>query len=703
MSESSSEKEQTPEPLHRGCLRFFGTPAQTKTRSENAVSDLNPQKVAWFGSDTSESRLGYPSRLSSVPLGTTLHGAVLDFHEGIDPDLLAAVSGLVRGGGLLIVRFPPKSSPPPKRKNLHTFSHKISDVGTALWERFHEYYEAARNSLERPLGSLSTPLQGTIQQALRVAELEQFFLHSKPGVYALTAPRGRGKSAAVGLALASLPDAIRDAVCITAPRQEAASEILRFGRGAMEGDVTPLQFSRPEEVGRNGFPEILVVDEAAQFSITTLRRWVRQFSQARILLSTTTEGYEGTGRGFGLRFLPWVKAQGISLQEGTLSSPLRWGDDDPLERLLHDVLLLGEAPERVSQEITSHPIHHIFTGHELAQNKELLARFFALLVEAHYRTVPGDLERILDAPNMLSHMLVDNGDVVAASLVSQEGELPEALAQRILYGGTRVRGHALPETLLSHAAFPEAGKLRYIRSVRIAVPVGLRRRGLASRLVKLIHEAHQPDCFGTLFGLTPGTLRFRRECGYSLVRLGASRGSRSGEPAAVMLRGETPQGKRLVERLRHRFSQVYPLQEKLHRAGNPLLHPEELHLAIPSNLSDLRGEDPVDRVFDCASYAFGQRTLEEAILGLKERIAEPDFLKALSSEPVGRAFVARIRGEVSWEEAARDAGHSSVRPFMRASRRTLAHLLQDEDPAAPQAWKEASQNGNSIDPRRFST
>src|SRR5690606_31233726 len=93
--------------------------------------------------------------------------------------------------------------------------------------------------------------------------------------------------------------------------------------------------------------DVLLVDEAAMLPLPLLQHIVRAHPSARIALASTTRGYEGTGRGFALRFLPWLRALGRPLTELTLTEPLRWAPDDPVERLIQDVLALDAAPAEV--------------------------------------------------------------------------------------------------------------------------------------------------------------------------------------------------------------------------------------------------------------------------------------------------------------------------------------------------------------------
>ncbi|MEO0604376.1 MAG: hypothetical protein AAF211_23275, partial [Myxococcota bacterium] len=148
----------------------------------------------------------------------------------------------------------------------------------------------------------------------------------------LTARRGRGKSSALGLALRGFPGR----VWLTALHARSVEEVLRF---ANEPDLThrppdPLLVSDEEP------PDLIVVDEAAALSVAWLQQLVERFPETSLWFATTTEGYEGTGRGFALRFGRWLVDR-RPLQRYVLDTPIRWAPDDPVEEALTDALLLS--------------------------------------------------------------------------------------------------------------------------------------------------------------------------------------------------------------------------------------------------------------------------------------------------------------------------------------------------------------------------
>src|SRR5690606_15475926 len=88
-------------------------------------------------------------------------------------------------------------------------------------------------------------------------------------------------------------------------------------------------------------PDVIVVDEAAQLSVPLLRALVTRHPEATIVFSTTSHGYEGTGRGFLLRFVAWLEGQARPLTKLSLREPIRWAAGDPLERFVFEPLALG--------------------------------------------------------------------------------------------------------------------------------------------------------------------------------------------------------------------------------------------------------------------------------------------------------------------------------------------------------------------------
>ncbi|MCZ7683652.1 MAG: hypothetical protein M5U28_34720 [Sandaracinaceae bacterium] len=114
-----------------------------------------------------------------------------------------------------------------------------------------------------------------------------------------------------------------------------------------------------------------------------LTQVVLRHPRARIAFATTARGYEGTGRGFVLRFLEWLKTLDRPLASHALSEPIRWAAGDPLERLVFDALLLDAEPARLELDVDLAGVRHARLERDaLAGDERLLREVFGLLVHA---------------------------------------------------------------------------------------------------------------------------------------------------------------------------------------------------------------------------------------------------------------------------------------------------------------------------------
>ena len=654
-----------PRPARLG-LVVLGTPNATRSWAEHFAQHLAPTDQLWVSPTEAGSMRPRDLR---AHLGRGLALVCVDAHMGLDPDALAACHGFVRAGGALVIRLDPELPPPDAR--LAAWPFAPSEVGRRFESRTRASLFASLAS--HPAHPLPDPLLppppivgGTTEQAALVAALA-----FTPGAATvLTADRGRGKSSALGLWLASLPTQLRVVVSATSP--ESVAEVLRFCPRAPFVPLDALPAFPPASV------DLIVIDEAATVFVPYLRRIAATHPHAHLVFATTVHGYEGTGRGFALRFLPWLEAH-RSTTRHTLREPIRWGLGCPLERAISDALLLGcdpvDAPgQDISRiEILDRQAISAFT----AESERDLADLFGLLVHAHYRTTPGDLRRLLDAPNLAVHVVrTDPGDrIVAACLVAREGGLTPELAAHVHAGTTRLQAHALADALVAHLGAKDAGPMTMIRSVRIATHPALRRLGLARALVEHVHNAYEVDLFGTLFGASPDLLAFRRSLGYRLLRVSASRNQRTGEPSVLMVRPVSERAGHLVDRLERQLSRELDTQLELLAAEPPGLDPE-LERAL------FEGLPPPDPYTDdealalVRDYANSPRTFESVATAITHFAMAADLSMLTAAE---RAVVtSRAILHQSWELAAQSAGLAHPGLAMRAMRRAMRSLVQAE-------------------------
>lgn len=473
-------------------------------------------------------------------LGREFQHAFFDAREGFDVAAFAALAGTLRAGSWLVLltpdfaqwparpdadslRWSDAPDPIPTPNFVYRFCQQISaDNASILWRQGNELAAPAL-----PVRPAWHPADGHPQaeQAAVLAELARF----PPGIAALTAERGRGKSALAGMLIRHLGG---DAI-VTAPARGAAEVMATFAGEAF-------RFMAPDALLASGSTAgWLIVDEAAAIPGPLLRQLVSRFP--RTLLTTTVQGYEGTGRGFLLKFC----ASFAHLRQFSLTTPIRWASGCPLEAAIARLLLFNDetfqhapggdiALESVSQE-------------SWRRQPALPEAMYQLLSGAHYRTSPLDLRRMMDAPGQ-HFACARGGERIAGSLwLVEEGGLEPPLSQAVWAGYRRPRGNLVAQSLAAHGGSPLAATLAGLRISRIAVHPARQREGLGQRLVvRAASQAADRDYLSVSFGYTPELWRFWQRCGFMLVRLGTHREASSGCYTAMALYPLSEAGHRLA-------------------------------------------------------------------------------------------------------------------------------------------------------------
>jgi tRNA(Met) cytidine acetyltransferase len=586
-------------------------------------------------------------------LGREADAAIVDLHPGLDPDVLGAAHGVVRGGGLLVLCTPPLTEwaavRGPVEERMAVWPYQTRNVGTRFVHRLVKLATGRTGqNLTAVGGQGATQRDGPTRGQVEVVEAI-----ARGGVVVVTADRGRGKSAALGMAAREVVGSV-DRVIVTGPSWTAVEVLLRFA-----GDAPRVRFLPAEEAARSCTAhDALFVDEAAALPIPLLRRLARR--TGRLALATTVHGYEGTGRGFLLRFVETLRAQHPGLVQVHLDEPVRWSAGDPVEAFVHRLLALDAEPCEVDIGTWSECPPDVLGREVLAGDEGLLRAVFGLLVHAHYRTTPSDLRRLLDAPNLSVHVVREGGAVTAAAVVAEEGGLDAERVAALASGAERIRGHAIPETLVCHLGRADAGALRVCRVTRIAVHPELRGRGLGSTLLAHVADharARGAELCGSVFGATPELLRFWERAGYTTVRFSASRSARSGEHSALVLCPLAPAAAQLVTDLRARFAAdlPYALADTL-RTLDPAL--------LPSTDCAL-GPGPSAHL---VRYARGIGVYDSVV-------GEVWALCAREVRGLPAVLVRKVLQRWSWEEVAEERG-VSVPVAMRAVRAAVAELLR---------------------------
>lgn len=537
-------------------------------------------------------------------LGDECDLLVFDARNHLDSDAFGALSGtLVAGGTLLLLVDPLKQS-------------------GRFFRRLMRCLETPPNAgrdtpgVSLPLTDDADSMARSADQAVAIARLLRVALGHRRRPLVLTADRGRGKSVAMGIAAARLLQSKLNRILVTAPRRDAVFTLLGKAE-QMLGDTatSSLRYVPPDKLARH--PEeadLVLVDEAAAIPVAVLERLLRRY--ARIAFATTTHGYEGTGRGFSIRFKQVLDRVTPQWREYRLQAPIRWAPGDPLEWLTFAALLLDAEPVASASVQTATcdtcRFERLNRDH-LLDDECLLRELFGLLVLAHYQTRPSDLQRLLDDPALSVWVARFDGHVVATALVVDEGDFEHDLAHDIAAGRRRPQGHLLPQTLAVHTGLAQAARLKYVRVMRIAVHPAVQRRGLGNALLANIRQtalAESIDVFGTSFGATDDLMRFWRNAGLTLVRVGLQRDAASGTHSAVWLAGLNACADAVLNELRDYFFDALPhlLVDELQDLEPDLVQAALLSAPVPARVERDRDE--------CARYAQSERDYAGAVASL---------------------------------------------------------------------------------------
>lgn len=589
---------------------------------------------------------------SREALGGECGQVIFNALDGLDPDALAAVAGLPRGGGRLVLLTPPLDQWPqladPELARITPYPQTAGEARGVFLTRLCRLIQACpqvwRIRKGQPLPAPPRPAAGRSPSAMppkdacRTAEQRE----AVEGIRAvargrprrplvLRSHRGRGKTSALGLAAASvLADGLGDVV-VTAPRRAAVEPL--FALAASQPGVITASSGRlchgdqqlrfiPPDVLLDSLPEarLLLIDEAAALPVPLLEALFHAYP--RCVFATTEHGYEGTGRGFAIRFQASLVREAVSVHHLTLTTPIRWAPDDPLEALIDRLLLLDADPvetlpadpavERV--DVTA------VDPARLGEDEPRLIELFGLLVSAHYRTSPRDLRQLLDVPGSRIWQATLRRHVIATALTQDEGGIGMALSEAVFNGERRVRGHLLPQTMAAHAGEPHWPALRGRRIQRIAAHAKVRRQGLGSRLVQAITQQARDDGLdfvGVSFGVEDELLAFWAAQGMRPLHLGHHRDHASGQRALVMAMGLSSRGRDHVEHSAWRFQQRLPvLAAGPLREADPALIARLLAQAQPPTGREPLALDPADRrqVIACAHR---QHHLDAALPALR--------------------------------------------------------------------------------------
>ncbi|OAY35951.1 RNA cytidine acetyltransferase 1 isoform X1 [Manihot esculenta] len=560
---------------------------------------LDPEKVDPFSLFVETGGLTYCLYKDSERiLGNTFGMCILQDFEALTPNLLARTIETVEGGGLIVLLLRSLSS----LTSLYTM---VMDVHDRF--RTESHSEAAGRFNERFLLSLASckacvvmddelnvlPISSHIrsitpvpvkEDAEGLSEAERDLKNLKEQLHddfpvgplikkcctldqgkavitfldaildktlrstlALLAARGRGKSAALGLAVSGAIAAGYSNIFVTAPSPENLKTLFEFickGFDALEykehidydivKSANPefkkatvriniykqhrqtIQYIQPHEHQKLSQVELLVVDEAAAIPLPVVKSLLGPYL---VFLSSTVNGYEGTGRSLSLKLLQQLEDQshmtaknvegsisGRLFKKIELSESIRYASGDPIESWLNALLCLDVANSIPSISRLPPPsecdLYYVNRDTLFSYHKDselFLQRMMALYVASHYKNSPNDLQLMADAP--AHHLFVLLGpvdesknklpDILCVIQVSLEGQISRKSAIKSLSDGHQPFGDQIPWKFCEQFRDTVFPSLSGARVVRIATHPSAMRLGYASAAMELLTRYYE--------------------------------------------------------------------------------------------------------------------------------------------------------------------------------------------------------------------
>ncbi|KAJ4840707.1 hypothetical protein Tsubulata_018896 [Turnera subulata] len=586
---------------YKGKLEFSSNKKKRKKQIKEKMQSgsLDPDSVDSFKLFLETAGLTYCLYKDSERiLGNTFGMCILQDFEALTPNLLARTIETVEGGGLIVVllrsltsltslytmvmdvheRFRTEShSEATGRFNerfllsiasckacvvmddelniLPISSHIRSITPVSVREDSEGLSEAERDLKDLkeqlqdhfPVGPLIKKCCTLDQGKAVVTFLDAVLDKTLRSTVALLAARGRGKSAALGLAVAGAIAAGYSNIFVTAPSPENLKTLFEFickgfdtldYKEDMDYDVVKsvnpefkkatvriniykqhrqtIQYIQPHEHEKLSQVELLVVDEAAAIPLPVVKSLLGPYL---VFLSSTVNGYEGTGRSLSLKLLQQLEEQSQMTAENVegslsgrvfkkidLNESIRYASGDPIEFWLNGLLCLdvSNSIPNISRlpppsECDLYYVNRdtLFSYHK--DSELFLQRMMALYVSSHYKNSPNDLQLMADAP--AHHLFVLLGpvdesknqlpDILCVVQVCLEGRISRKSANHSLSKGHLPFGDQIPWKFCEQYRDTVFPSLSGARIVRIATHPSAMRLGYGSAAVDILTRYYE--------------------------------------------------------------------------------------------------------------------------------------------------------------------------------------------------------------------
>lgn len=419
---------------------------------------------------------------------------------------------------------------PLSQKTANVEAIEISQViKSANADELEDLKESLRDT--PPAGPLIN-LCKTLDQAKAVAQFIDSLAEKqlKPPT-SLTAARGRGKSAAMGLAVAGSVSFGYSQVYVTSPSPENLITFFEFVLKGFDAlayqehlDYTIIRSTNPDfnkaivriNLTRNNrqtiqyispidshllnAADLLIIDEAAAIPLPLVKSMLGPYL---VFMASTINGYEGTGRSLSLKLLSQIQKENNAPPPIKLDESIRYNPNDSVEKWLSTLLCLDvQAIPHMSSgcptpdmcELYYIDRDALFSFHRAAEH--FLQRLVSIFVSSHYKNTPNDLQMLSDAP--AHHLFCLLGPI------SKKDQLPEILViiQVCLEGkisqkkyneaaGSKAAGDLIPWNVSEQFNDREFTKLSGARVVRIATHPNYQRMGYGKKALQMLKNYYE--------------------------------------------------------------------------------------------------------------------------------------------------------------------------------------------------------------------
>ncbi|KAI6087790.1 DUF699-domain-containing protein, partial [Hypoxylon rubiginosum] len=564
--------------------------AKIKSEIKRGIREANSEDPFELFVSLHDVRYVYYKETEKI-LGRTFGMCILQDFEALTPNTLARTIETVEGGGLVVLLLKGMDS----LRNLYTLSMDVhsryrTEAHHDVVARFNERFllslgrcesclviddelnvlpisggrgvkplppkedekspeaielEKFKDSLRdtQPIGSLVQLARTKDQADALVTFVDAISAKTLRNTVSLTAARGRGKSAALGVAIAAAVSYGYSNIFVTSPSPENLGTLFEFVFKAFDAlgyqdhtdysiiqSTNPdfrkaivrvnifrnhrqtIQYIRPQDAHVLGQAELVIIDEAAAIPLPLVRKLLGPYT---VFMASTISGYEGTGRSLSLKLLKQLKEQAAtsvaqdgetrsprSLKEVTLAEPIRYAKGDAVEKWLNSLLCLDVTASRPKNnaDLSQCQLLHVnrdtlFSFHPVPER--FLRQMVALFVTSHYKNTPDDMQLMSDAPAhelfvLTSSTIQDNGlpEPLCVIQIAFEGNISKKSVLAGLDRGQRPAGDLIP-WLVSQQFQDDFASLSGARVVRIATHPDCTNMGYGTKALELLIDYYE--------------------------------------------------------------------------------------------------------------------------------------------------------------------------------------------------------------------